>query len=250
MLGLVVTFALGIIGGAPSDDEAVVCLSADTLPVCSGVLIGKRAVLTAGHCINALGTGVTYFVNFGADCTRPRLRRKVEEQLTHPSYTAEGAAFDLGLVKLGADADVTPRELGDAQADVGSVIRHVGFGTSQEQPMGGRGARLTVSHAVLRVDADFIWSGDATANTCLGDSGGPALLDERVLAVVSDGPDCHSASADQRVDRGREWIDATLAAFEPVVTPPLQRGCSTAPIACASLLLFLLRRRCSRVPGP
>ena len=243
MFGLVVTLALGIIGGAPSDDDAVVCLSADTLPVCSGVLIGKRTVLTAGHCINTLGTGVTYFVNFGADCTRPRLRRKVEEQRAHPSFTAAGAPFDLGLLRLGVDADVAPLELSDAQVEVGGIIRHVGFGASQEQPLGGRGTRLAVSHAVLRVDADFLWSGDATANTCLGDSGGPALLDERVLAVVSDGPDCHSESADQRVDRGREWVDTTLATFEPVATPPPRTGCSTAPIVFASLLLFLLRRR-------
>lgn len=222
---------LGIIGGSPSSDEAVVCISADTLPFCSGVLIGARTVLTAGHCIESLGPGVPYFVNLGADCTRPITRLAVEIQRTHPSYTGEGKPFDLGLIKLKVASTVTPLALSEASFSsvTGSTIRHVGYGTNQESPMAGRGARRTVSHAVLRVDDDFVWSGNATANTCLGDSGGPMLLEEQVLAVVSDGPDCHSESADQRLDRGRAWIDSTLAEFEPVVEPAPKTGCSTVP---------------------
>ncbi len=243
----IVALALGIIGGSPSDDEAVVCLSADALPLCSGVMIGRRTVLTAGHCIEALGPGVPYYVNFGPDCLKPRARLRVEEQRTHPEFTGEGKPFDLGMMKLVAEVELVPFQLSDApvEALTGRTLRHVGFGTSQEQPMGGRGARLTVSHAALRVDADFIWSGDDMANTCLGDSGGPALLDEQIVAVVSDGPDCHSPSADQRVDRGREWIDAARATFEPALPRP-KPGCSTAPgLALLALLVALKARRVS-----
>ena len=76
---LLLVLALGIIGGSPSDDEAVVCISADTLPLCSGVLIGARTVITAGHCINPLGPSVPYFVNLGADCTTPHARLRVAD---------------------------------------------------------------------------------------------------------------------------------------------------------------------------
>ena len=67
---------------------------------------------------------------------------------------------------------------------VGRTIRHAGYGTSQESPMDGRGFRRTVSHPLIRFDEDFGWSGDAVANTCLSDSGGPMLFDAQVLAVV------------------------------------------------------------------
>ena len=104
--------------------------------------------------------------------------------------------------------------------------------------MAGRGERRTVSHALLRFDDDFAWSGDATANTCLSDSGGPMLLEGQVLAIVSDGPDCHSESADQRVDRGRAWVDSTLAEFEPRVDPAPKPGCSSVPGLWPVLLLW------------
>lgn len=226
----------------------MVCISADTLPICSGVLIAPHTVLTAGHCINTLGPGVTYFVNFGPDCTKPRLRKRVERQLTHPSYTAEGAPFDLGIIKLASASDVQPLPLGDVLPTVGATLRHVGYGTNQERPMSGQGAQRTVSHALLRLDDDFLWSGDATANTCIGDSGGPVLVDEQIVAVVSDGPDCHSESADQRIDRGREWIDAQLAAFDPPIAPPNPKtGCSAVPASALWLVLAALARRATRV---
>jgi secreted trypsin-like serine protease len=250
-LTLILT-ALGIIGGAPSTDDAVVCLTADGLALCSGVVIDAHTVLTAGHCINPLGTSVSYVVNVGADCAKPDARVRVAEMVAHPSYTGEGKPFDVGLVRTTTALNVTPVKLRDGALDdsfKGSLLRHVGFGTDQEQPMSGRGLRRTVSHALLRLDADFVWSGDATANTCLGDSGGPALLDDAVIAVVSDGPDCHSESADQRLDVARAWLDETRARFDPAPTKPPPQGCSMTTEAAAglALLLALCRRRSARV---
>lgn len=238
---------LGVIGGSASVDDAVVCVSAEGLPLCSGVVIAPRVVLTAGHCIAPLGENVRYYVNFGADCRQPTHRLPVGQMLAHPRYAGEGKPFDIGVVTLGADAPPPPLALSKAPVDellVGRTIRHVGYGNSQESPSEGFGVRRTVSHAVLSVDDAFVWSGDAAANTCVGDSGGPLLLDEQVLGVVSDGPDCHSASADQRLDVARAWVDAQLP------QPVEKAGCAAAPAAAWPLaLLAVCRAKRKRHPG-
>jgi V8-like Glu-specific endopeptidase len=255
-LTLVAALTVGIIGGTDSTaarDDAAVCILADTLPICSGVLVGVRTVLTAGHCVNPLGSLVTYAIGIGPDCSHPRVRITIAQMQAHPQYTAMGKPFDLGLAQLSADApsSVTPFEVARVTLDqsaVGHDIRHVGYGTSQEFPMSGWGTRRTVSHAVLRLDDDFLWSGDAAHDTCTGDSGGPVLVGDQVIAVVSDGPDCHSASADQRLDRGSSWLDATRASWEPAPATTPKHGCANAPesLSVALALVLLLRRQSRR----
>lgn len=251
---LLLSALLGIIGGEPSSDEAVVCLTADGFPLCTGSVIGAHTVLTAGHCVNPLGTGVTYWVNFGPDCEAPSRRVKVAEMRAHPDFTGEGRPFDLGVARTEAELRVTPLALSPQAVDaslVGLTLRHVGYGTSQESPMTGRGLQRAVRHAVTSVDADFVWSGDASANTCNGDSGGPFLLEGAVLATVSDGPDCHGPSADQRVDRGRAWLEGTLHEFEPQQSASPAQGCtSTGAVTTWGALLVWLdsTRRPWRAP--
>jgi V8-like Glu-specific endopeptidase len=232
--------SLGIIGGQPSDDSAVVCLTADTLPVCSGTFISDKTVLTAGHCAWVLGKSVPYWVVVGPDCAHPQRRGKVADMVTHPKYSGEGMPFDVALVSLDATLDAGTHPLFDT-ATAGETIQHVGYGTDQESPMDGWGTQRSVSHALTRLDDNFLWSGDATANTCNGDSGGPTLdTSGRVVGVISNGPDCHSESADVRIDVVHDWITQTLSTWEP------HQGCSQTgalPLAAAALAMFARRRR-------
>jgi V8-like Glu-specific endopeptidase len=248
-LRLALAATLGIIGGSPdAADPAVVSFTVGGYPACSGTLISENVVLSAGHCANALGAGVTYEVHFGPDARKPEKRVNVDAQRAHPNFTAEGAPFDLALFHLREPVgDVTPLELDTASptdADLGAPLRHVGYGVEAESG-GETGTRRDATWPLDRLDADFLYSGGAGAQTCLGDSGGPALLTrggvERVVAVVSDGPDCHSTGWDQRVDRGADWIASTLQ--EWAIAPPKQ-GCSAAPgIPMMLLALGLFRRR-------
>ena len=234
-LGLVLTIVGGEPAPSPSDD-AVVCLAADGFPLCSGVLVGPRSVLTAGHCIDALGPHATYRVHVGPDCNAPARRMTTVLRLTHPQYAGEGKPFDVGYLSLAEDAPVAPLPLADGALETlappGTSIRHVGYGgTDEGGGLSGMGTRRAVLHPVLRLDGDFAWSGDAAANTCLVDSGAPMLgAGNAVLALVSDGPSCREAGADVRLDRVRTWVDERLRAESPespMPTPP--GGCSTAP---------------------
>ncbi len=223
---LLLLVALGVVGGesAPdARDDATVCLSARGLPLCTGVVIAPHTVLTAGHCVNPVGPDEPYFIGVGADCTHPRLQLRVERMVAHPSYTREGGRFDLGLIKLLDEAPVTPLPIRWRPLDpslVGQLVRHLGYGTVEEG-VEVDGQRRAVSHPLLLIDQDFVWSGDETTNTCVGDSGGPAVLEGQLIGIISDGPGCHAPSADQRLDRASNWLRSVLSKWDP---PPSRRA--------------------------
>src|SRR5437870_1125812 len=100
-----VLMLLGIIGGQPSSEPAVVCISADTLPICTGTLLGAHTVLTAGHCAWLLGQSVPYFANLGADCYAPLHRARIADFSVHGNYTGEGKPFDLAMARLSSALD-------------------------------------------------------------------------------------------------------------------------------------------------
>ena len=250
MSALIVLSILSIVGGTPDPaDPAVVALEYDGFAFCSGTLIGKRTVLTAGHCVEVFGQSDLYKVDFAADVTKFPKRIKALQQVRHPNYTAEGAPYDFALWQLEADADATPVALASApltQADVGTAIRHVGFGVNDETAGTGSGVKREATFPITQVDDLIVWSVGATAQTCTYDSGGPGFVTrnghEELVAVVSDGPNCHDAGWDGRVDVVLEWIHATMTEFEPAPATP-DKGCSSTGGLWGALALLLARRR-------
>jgi secreted trypsin-like serine protease len=251
MGSLIVLSILSIIGGTPdSADPAVVALEYDGFSFCSGTLIGKRTVLTAGHCVEILGPSDLYKVDFASDVTKFPKRVKALKQVRHPNFTAEGAPYDFALWQLDEDAPADPVVMASAaltQGDVGVAIRHVGFGIDNETAGTGSGIKREVTYPITRVDDLLVWSGEATAETCTYDSGGPGFITrngrEELIAVVSDGPSCHEPGWDGRVDVVREWIDQTMAEFEPKPEPEQPKGCSSMSGLFCVLAMMLLRRR-------
>jgi hypothetical protein len=218
-----------IVGGQfDTKDPAVVAINIEFtgMAVCTGTLIATDAVLTAGHCpldhiwvrqgSNVRGLGWLSHVG-------------VKEGVKHPQFTAEGKPYDVALLHLEHGLDgVSPVLLSDRPLDandVGATIRHVGFGTTGDdwhyiENIASGGLKREVSHPITKVDDNFFWSGAEGKQTCLFDSGGPALRVighvERIIGIVSDGEDCHSDGWDTRIDRPDivSWIDAQLATWQ------------------------------------
>jgi uncharacterized protein (TIGR03382 family) len=215
----------GIRGGSVDDaDPAVAALSVLGLyAYCTATLISQHTVLTAGHC-NLDGLDAIE-ADFGTRSDAPAQSIDVVAVKLHPMYTAEGKPFDLAVMKLAADpAGIAPVALNAAplgDADVGRMLRHVGFGVTDDGTGAGGGTKRTVSYALHRIDAMLIYSGDAGKQTCDGDSGGPALMPtgqggELLVGVASDGPDCQLSQDgwDDRVDLVKDWIVQTVSAWD------------------------------------
>lgn len=220
-----------IVGGVVDEhDPAVVAINIEStgLAVCSGTLIAPDVVLTAGHCP---ATGI--WVRQGTDVHSLGWfdHLGVEETARHPSYSGEGKPYDLALFRLKDRVkDVTPVRLIDPSAslsstDVGSDVRHVGFGTTGDDwhyvhDIGTGGIKREVTYPITKLDDAFLYSGAPGKQTCVFDSGGPAFRTihgvEVLIGVVSAGDDCHSDGWDVRLDRAdiRGWIDATLQKWQ------------------------------------
>lgn len=260
-----------IVGGTDDvADPAVVAVVNETLnlTLCSGVLVGPRTVLTAGHCNFANVTA-----RFGSDASAPTRSVPVLTTLLHPKYTAEGAPYDFALLELEtAVTDVAPlplRTTALSDADVGkTILRHVGFGVSDEATKTGAGHKRSVSYPVTKVTDVLVYSGAPGKQTCDNDSGAPALVVdpdgvERIAGIVSDGPNCHEDGWDGRVDLAdvASFVASTRSAWEapPASAPPAaSSGCAAAPgraprstsslpwlfgVAIASMCLARSRRR-------
>jgi secreted trypsin-like serine protease len=229
-----------IVGGTDdADDPAVVALLAAGYCACSGTLVSPTAVLTAGHCADLLGPAVQYEVAFGSDVAHPSQKVAVSEQVAHPQYTTMGAPFDAALLRLARPVtNVTPVAVGTSAltaADVGVTVRHVGIGVADEAAGTGRGVKRQVSYPITQVEPQLVWSGGPGQQTCLGDSGGPALMTrgggEELVGITSDGPNCHDPGWDTRADTVADWVSTTVAAWAPDAGPaptPPPKGCSTA----------------------
>ena len=275
-----------IIGGSASpNDHAVVLLASfppnrSLLATCTAVVIAPTVLVTAAHCVDAANhPGYLYGVFPGEDASAfPRLvdlephLLAVTEVHAHPAYDPRAPFHaDLGVAILAQPiAGVTPIGLWRAPIAslVGGPARIVGYG---QQVLGQPNAiRRQATTVVAGIDdGDTVRVGDPAHVTCLGDSGGPALVPapgggELLLGIDSyaDNGSCDLPAHFRRADVYQSWLDSYTGDSPQVdagVTAPDagddasdSGGCSTtrstSPVALfLALALLALRRRRSTI---
>ena len=214
-----------IIGGTPSTGASATMLLASypangsVLDTCSAVLVSPTVLLTSAHCVDTPGhPGYTYGVFPGDDASpypmlvdlQPHLLA-VTSVMAHPDYVTTTPFYaDLGVVVLAAPiTSVTPLPLHRASLDttiVGKSALIVGYGQTVYQTPNQ--TRYEATTTVTAIDNDTVVVGDATKHGCIGDSGGPAIVDGLLVGVDSYGPTgCTDASHYRRVDAFLPFID-------------------------------------------
>lgn len=150
---------------------------------CSGALVGKRAVLTAAHCIADDGLAAAEFgVYVGRDWY------EVERAWYHSKYDPnqsiyQAAKYDLGMLILKRSVtSIKPLAiLNSRRVQRGAQLLIAGYGTNElsDDPNRSFMDNFKVGVAkVVKADGRRIFSSYRSngASTCAGDSGGPASV--------------------------------------------------------------------------
>jgi secreted trypsin-like serine protease len=228
----------GIVNGTEVKQEdpltkSIVMITDGKIALCTGTLIAKDIVLTAGHCLEGSKLYVGFSID-GSDKNVPKLKRhrvtatkrldgfKVDKNNNIP---VQSDGLDLMIVKFdgGTPDGYVPAELFESptiyppELEKGAVVIPYGYGYTDMKKEAGFGP-LRKTEVVI--DQPYwgrteFYTNEVATGTCVGDSGGPAFQRQGdkfvVVAVTSRGSDyCDGYGIYTKVSAYTEWIKATV----------------------------------------
>ncbi|XP_071450649.1 CLIP domain-containing serine protease HP8-like [Hetaerina americana] len=174
--------------------------------LCGGALIGDRYVLTAAHCLEDTDIGRLSGVRLGEHdtetdpdcleygdevvCGDPVQRRRIAGVTIHPNYRNHHGVVenDIGLVRLDRPALITGSR-SHVKLWVGVPV------------VPNRICAPIYSHQITLRDDQMCAGGQEGRDSCMGDSGGPLMTVDDVVAGR----------------RGGQWVAAGVVSFGPVL---------------------------------
>jgi V8-like Glu-specific endopeptidase len=205
---VLVSTAAAITGGRVDGNAHpyVGALVVDGAVTCSGVLLAPTVFATAGHCTAGLAPGARIQVSFDSSLDPSRWSLLGGTAHTDPDYKGVGSdSHDLAVVTLDVANAIAPARLPAlGAAGATSSVTSVGYGYSTYSAQGGfgyDGLRHAAESPVVGLAKALLKVSTRDAGPCLGDSGGPMLAGDTVLALTSGGAkDCSGKAEGYRLD--------------------------------------------------
>jgi hypothetical protein len=222
-----------IYNGTPISSDKypfVVAIKYKGKPYCTGVVIGNREILTAGHCIFQFRETLTKDLTYdnAADVTETKAGKQLCGYAIPTGILAYDPVLyshDVGIVFTAAAIGLPIARLSPRLANWAKVISDrvkntvfVGYGLyaavndpTEATGKGGAGVKRDAVIPITMVD-DWSFYYDSglkpstSPATCSGDSGGPTILDNQVIGMTSVGDAACTLGSSTRVDVHLDWI--------------------------------------------
>ena len=188
--------AVAIIGGTPTPTlkPHLVMIVSDRGSLCSAVVIGRRTLLTAAHCVTGHGS---YRLHWRDDSGQPVLVEP-DTIIRHPEFRADAAktrqrSIDLAIVTSKSDlpASFTPAPMVDAATPPPAkqtALTIAGYGLRNERDPNSAGQFSQVTLPVIMPYGPgriLVWLGGQQAGACAGDSGGGLFTADGSLMAIT-----------------------------------------------------------------
>jgi V8-like Glu-specific endopeptidase len=192
-----------IYGGEPVEPGAwPAVVAVRTTKLCTGTLVAPDLVLTAAHCFEPIPVGPVQ-VYFG-DTQASANVLSSSEWGAHPDFCLPSVCgedlHDFAWVKLPSPSAIEPilpitnQAEFDEAMQVGRELMFVGFGQDEDEITGIK-RQVSSSLTAFNESGREFHAGSDGKDTCLGDSGSPALVqlssgEWRVAGALSRGGEC------------------------------------------------------------
>lgn len=224
------TMASAIIGGAdaPSTIATQTVMIVSTRgSFCSGAVIARDLVLTAGHCVQPAANYAITIREAGTQNLIEVARTVLHPRFDPALFAARKPSPDLAILKLAkplpANFRVAHLETEPTKPQPGERYTLAGFGVSSESDGSsvGRVRSITLPVVGNTIDSTGIImtrlsaKSGKPAGACIGDSGGPVFRNDRLAAIIAwstgiGDRECGNVTGATLVAQQFKWIAATV----------------------------------------